>query len=173
METQFINQYNVTFEMCQEWANQPIGKSAIYNRKKGIFLRTTMASCSIIIIMLGLLLHEFFCVLFGSVFLIIALNRLFFLPNKIIKQQYNLILKSLNSNLWINKITFSDSIIHEAANSTHKYSYSEIIKMAEDRNYFFLFINEDMVLRIHKNGFIVGTVDEFREFCNSYILEQS
>lgn len=173
MESQFINQYDVTFKMYQEWANQPVGKSAIYNRKKGIFLRITMAFCSVVIIMLGLLLHELFCALFGIVFLMVALHRLFFLPNKILKQQYNLILKSLNINLWINKITFSDSIIHEAGNCTHKYSYTEIIKMSEDWNYFFLFFNEDMVLRIHKSGFIVGTVDDFRKFCNSYILEQS
>lgn len=170
MEPLFVNEYKITFEMYREWSKNPVGEFAVKSRKKGIRLRIILACCAIFIIIDAILLHNYYFMMFGFAFLIIAVNRLFIAPNKILKSQYNLILKSKNSNELVQKIIFSDNIIFEECNTTTRYDYSEIIKISEDDKYFYLFYNADMVLRILKSGFVVGTAEGFREFCDSTIL---
>jgi hypothetical protein len=172
MEPQFINQYVVSFEMYKEWANNPIGRSAIRNRKKGIRLRVIGSIFSIIMIIIGFLLHEFYALLVGFIFLIIFMLRLFFIPNRILKKQYDLVMKAHNNSLWTRTTTFSDSIVIDEGKSTLRYEYSEIFKMSEDEKYFYLFMNVDMVLRIRKDSFILGSCEDLIEFLNSVISNQ-
>lgn len=58
-------------------------------------------------------------------------------------------------------------------NTTDEYDYSGILKFTEEDTYFYLFTNADMVLRIHKDAFIVDNADEFREFANCKIQNHS
>lgn len=169
MEPKFINQYKVTFEIFQDWGKHPVGKKGIKNRKKGIMLRVVTAICGILVMIIGLLIQEFVFVYCGFVFLAVAMLRLFVLPNKVLKNQFNMVLKSQNSDVWINKFTFADDILYEYGNTASRYPYSHIIMFSEDSSYFYLFYNEDMVLRICKDSFVVGTADEFRDFWNSII----
>ena len=166
MEPKFINQYKVTFEIYQDWANRPVGRKAVRNRRRGIHLRITLACLSVFIIAIGLLIQEFVYIICGLAFLTLALLRLFVLPNKYLKNQFHLVLRSQNRDIWINKFTFAEDILFESGNTTSRFAYSDIVKFTEDSGYFYLFYNEDMVLRICKDGFIVGTVNEFREFWN-------
>lgn len=173
MEPKFINEFSITLEMYKDWFHHPIGNAAVKDRKRGICLRVTLAFCGILMIVLGLLLKEFFAVMTGTVFLLIALFRLLILPNKIMKIQYDSFPKSNNSDLVIRKTTFSDEIICESGKVTIRYSYSEIAKTTEDTSYFYLFLNEDKVMRIKKDGFTLGTIDTFREFCNTFRLSET
>lgn len=173
MEPKFINQFSITLELYKDWCNNPIGNAAVKNRNRGIHLRVILACCGILLIVMGLLIKEFFAILAGFGFSYIAFNRLFILPNKIIKMQYDNLPKLNNSDSVIRKTTFSDEILCESGNATMKYSYSEVEKMTEDHSYFYLFLNQDMVLRIKKDSFTLGTTDTFREFCNTFILAKS
>lgn len=170
MEAKFINEYSITFEMYKDWFNHPIGNAALKDRKRRNYLMVVMACCSIIMIVIGLLLKEFFAVIMGFAFLMSALSRFLILPNKIIKIQYDSLLKLKSSDLVIRKTIFSDEILCESGKAAMRYSYSEIVKITEDDGYFYLFLNVDMVLRIKKDGFTLGTDDTFREFCNTFIL---
>lgn len=169
MEPKFVNEYNLTLEMYQEWAKHPVGAYAVKSRKKGICLRIGLICISILLIIDGIFLKEYFMSLAGMIFLVIALNRLLFLPKKIVKMQYDLMLKAYNTNQCRRKIVFTDHIVCKEGNTTTEYDYSGILKFTEDDIYFYLFTNADMVLRIHKDAFTVGTADEFREFANCEI----
>lgn len=173
MEPRFINQFLITLEMYKDWFKHPIGNAAHKDRKRGIYLRVIIACSGILMIVIGLWLKEFFAAITGFGFLIIALIRLFILPNKIIKMQYDSLPKLNNSNLVIRKTIFSDEILCESGKVTMRYSYSEIVKITEDNSYFYLFLNEDKVMRIKKDGFTLGTIDTFREFCNTFILAKT
>lgn len=172
MEPKFVSQFHVTMEMYKEWGRHPLGKNAVKNRKKVIGLRVFLACLGNLIILMGVLLSEFFYVIVGLFALIMALLRLFVLPDRLLGKQYDMIAKSQNGDSFARTITFADEIISEAGNMTTRYSYSEIVRIQEDSNYFYLFYNEDMVLRIPKGNFTVGTVEEFRDFCNSIVRVQ-
>ena len=167
MERKFINQFPITFKLYQEWANNPIGRYAVQNRKRGIWLRVSGCICSSIMIVAGALLQELYAVLMGSIFLVIFILRLF--PNRKLKKQYELILKAQNNNVWVRTIAFSDSLDVEEGRSATHYEYSDISKISENEKYFFLFLNEDTVLRIRKDSFILGSCDDFRVFMSSVI----
>lgn len=173
MEPKFINQYQITLEVYQQWAKHPVGNRAVRARKKGIRLRVMLACCGVFLLLDGLLIREFFLMMCGFLFFLLALFRLFVLPNRLIKSQYQMILKAQNRDYWVRTVTFSDGIVSEDGNGTTRYAYSDMIKITEDHNYFYLFSNEDMVLRIHKAGFLLGTPDEFREFCRGGIFEKA
>ncbi len=167
MEPKFINQYTITIEMLKEWAAHPVGHSAINQRKKGITLRILGLICSCIIGMSGFLLHEYLMIAMGVVFGVLFLLRLFVIPNRIIKKQYALILKSQNRSQLVRTIIFSDQIVIEDGKSTTRNAYSELVKIMEDKHYFYLFFNEDIALRVRKNGFTLGTCDDFRQFIHA------
>lgn len=74
--------------MYKDWFNHPIGNAAFKDRKRGIYLRVIIACCGIVCIVLGLLLKEFYAVITGFVFLMIALIRLFMLQGLGVLVQY-------------------------------------------------------------------------------------
>lgn len=170
MEPEFINQYEITLERYLQWAKHPVGKAAVRAYKKGIRLRIMMVCLGIFIVLDGIFLREFFLALSGFIFAVIGLSRLFILPGKIQKRQYALILKSQNTDHCLRKVTFSDEIVCEEGNNLTRYAYSDIIRVTEDSVYFYLFYNEDMVLRVDKESFVVGNAAAFREFCSTYMV---
>lgn len=169
MEPKFINEINITFELYKYWAKHPMGKSAVRGRKRGLILRIILAVCGLLLCLLSIFTRDFYELICGLIFLMIALARLFILPDKMLKRQYRLILKSQNTDSLVRKIIFSDEIICEEGNSTTRYRYSDITGITEDEHLFYLFYNEDMVIRVCKDGFVLGTADAFRDFCNSFI----
>lgn len=172
MEPQFVNQYHLSYEMYQYWSSHPVGEKAIKNRKKGIILRVALICCGAIVLLCGIILREFSFSVMGIAFLFFGIARLTFLPTQIIKKQYELMLKLQNRDKYIRTITFADVITSEDGNTTTTFEYNQITKTSEDASYFYLFLGNDTVLRIHKASFIVGNVDAFRAFCQSFSTVQ-
>lgn len=168
MKEALVNQYSVTYEIFRKWAARPVGKTAVRNRRRGLRLRIVSAGCGIVIIITGSITQDFINILLGIMILGIALLRLFVTPDKILRKQYDLVLKSQNTDSWIRTITFGEDILCEDGNTTHRYSYADIQMFMEDPEYFYLLYNEDMVLRIKKGSFVAGSDDEFRKFCNEH-----
>lgn len=173
MEQQYINQYKISFELFKEWANNPIGKNAIRNRKKGIRLRVIGIACSILIAALGVVTNDYLFILIGALTFVLFLVRLFYLPSKMIKKQYNLFKKSQNDKDVTRTITFADNIVIDDGRSSTHYDYSEISKMSEDEEYFYLFLNADMGLRVRKDSFIKGTCEDFRVYIYSELSNKA
>lgn len=172
MDTKFVNQYAVTYEIYREWSRHPVGKTALRNRRRELRIRITLALCGFIMFGIGVSMRDIFNIVFGITFVIMALLRLFVLPDKVLRKQYNLVVKMHKSAPWTRRISFGDTIICKDENASYEYSYSDIIKMTEDQDYFYLFYDDDLVLRIRKGCFIIGSDDTFREYCYSYILKK-
>ena len=48
--------------------------------------------------------------------------------------------------------------------------YFRLYKVFETKNYFYLYINQDYALMLDKNGFQIGTVEDFRNFIKKKCL---
>jgi hypothetical protein len=164
MEPEFVNQYTITLELLKEWAKHPVGRSAVSNRKKSVTLRTLGIAISGMMIAAGIIMNQFYVILMGIAFFLIYAFRLFVLPNKALKAQYDMKLKSLNNMPWIRTTTFSNMITVEDGKSNTSFEYSKILKITENEQYFNLYLNENMVLRIRRDSFILGTCDDFEKF---------
>jgi hypothetical protein len=166
MEQQFINKFTITFEMYKEWANNPVGKTAIENRAKSKRIRFIGIACAGLLIILGVIMSEYYVLLMGAACLLFYLYRIFFTTNKFILKQYEVVLKTQNNNQWIRTINFTDKIIAEDGRMTTQFEYPEIIRVSEDNSYFYLYINADMIIRVRKDSFTQGSPDDFRAFIN-------
>lgn len=173
MEPAFVNQYTITLGLLKEWSKLPVGRSAIQGRRKWRTLRTFGVGISLAIIVFGAIMLEFYAALLGVAFLAVFVLQLFVVPARALKKQYELKIKSLNNQPWIRKTVFVDKIIVEDGNSTTNFEYSEIIKVTENEQYFNLFLNEDMVLRIRRDSFILGESNAFRNFIDTAIANSA
>ena len=172
MEPNFVNQYDVTLELYKEWSNNPVGKAAIRNRSKKRVLSAAGVIWGVMIMAVGYFQQEYYVVALGLGFILLFTLWVALMPNRVFKKQYDTIMKSRNGRPWIRTITFSDAITMQDANVTSRYEYAEIVSVAENDAYFYLFVNEDIVIRIRKDSFLQGGCDEFRQFINSVIHEQ-
>jgi hypothetical protein len=161
MDAKFINQYTITFDMYRDWAKHPVGQAAIRSRRKNLVLCIGGIVVSVGLAVFGAVMSQFYVVLMGAVFFIIFGLRLFFIPQQLLRKKYAMILKSLNGAQWTRTITFADKITVEDGRNSGSYDYSEFKALTEDEQYFFLFLNNDMALRVRKDSFTEGTAERF------------
>lgn len=174
MEPKFVNEFNLTYEMYTEWAKHPIAPKAVKVRRKRTCLLSIGVLCSVFITIEAILLCDFFVLTTGLVLLMLVLNQLFLLPIRVRKKQYELSLKTYyNDNQCVIKTVFSDQILIIQGNTTMKIACSEIQRMQEDGAYFYLITDRELVMRIRKDGFVVGNADEFRTFWNQMLCAQN
>ena len=173
MEPAFVNQYTITLELLKEWTKLPVGRSAIQGRRKWLILRTFGVAISIVIIAFGAIMQEFYAALLGVAFFVLYFLQLVVVPGRALKKRYDMRIKSLNNQPWVRKTLFSDKIAVEEGSSTTNFEYAEIVKVTEDEQYFNLFLNEDMALRIRRDSFIHGSSEGFRDFINAAISNQA
>lgn len=169
MEPKFINEYAVTLELYKEWSNNPVGKAAIRNRKKRRLLCAAGVIWGFLILAFGYFQQEYYAVALGIGFILLFTLWVSLMPAHILKKQYDTIMKARNGRPWVRTITFSDAIAAQDANASSRYEYAEIVSITQSDAYFYLFVNEDMVIRVRKDSFIQGSCDEFRQFISSAI----
>ena len=107
----------------------------------------------------------------GILLILMFLLRIFVLPDKILKKQFNTIKEAKLLDRWIRTTGFTNEITVTEGTTKTVYQYSDIQNMTEDDNYFYLWLNHNFVLRLLKEGFSVGTLEDFREFMLVYIKE--
>lgn len=177
MEQQFVNKFDITLELYKEWGKKPLGSTAIKERGRFIKGNIFRLAFAVLLIIFGVLTKSFdaflVCSLFGILALCYSLFRLFITPNRVLKKRYDAILKTLPDNQWIRTITFSDKIVIEDGKLVTQFEYSEVQRVTEDDNYFYLYIDADMVFRVRKDSFIESSPDDFREFINNNITNKT
>lgn len=161
MENEFTAQFEVTLERYQEWAMNPKGAQAIKERKRGKGLRMMLLVGSILILLGGMLVRELFQLLLGVGFTAIAVNRLFFQEKRVCKKQYFSMLKVMGTSNWIRTVQFGEKITIVDGNQTAKYEYNPAIRISEDEKYRYIWLTEDIVIRIPGNSFVLGKEEEF------------
>lgn len=98
------------------------------------------------------------------VLLIIFLLVRIYLPVKRYQKTQKRIVKNKENNF-----TFSFYNLYFTLNETTFY-YFKLYKVFETSDYFYLYINEDNAAMVSKNGFKVGTVEEFSKFIKKKCL---
>lgn len=169
METKFINQFELSFELFKEWTRHPVGRRGIKARGRRFALLAIGIALSLFLIVLGIVTQKQSNLIIGLVLLAFYIFLLVINPIITLKKRYELSIKPLNGRPLIRTTTFADKIVIEVGKSKTEYEYSEIIRVAEDESYFYLFINADTVIRIRRDGFIQGSNDEFKGFIDTAI----
>ncbi len=163
-EPKFICEFDVTYEDYKYWARHPLGAAAVRNRRLSFILRIVGIALSIFIIALGATGVGAAYVVVGIAFLIFFLGRMLLSENIILKKQYETILKAQKDGVWTRVYSFGDKVSVADGRAVSEYEYSELKRFSEDERYFILWLNNDMVMRLPKDRFIVGNPEDFRGF---------
>ena len=97
--------------------------------------------------------------------------RVFFQRKVLNKKIFNIALQAFDSNTWIRTTTFSDDIKVKDGNSESTFQYSYVKRISEDNEYYYLWHDDDFIIRISKTGFSIGNPKEFNDFIQSKIME--
>lgn len=153
-----ITKYNKkNYEQFLEFHNKKYSFS--YN-----FYTITMIILLIYCIIFNIIQKNFSMFLLFLVLLIIFLFTRIYLPIKRYQKTQKQIAKNKENNF-----TFSFYDLYFTINKTTFY-YLKLYKVFETNDYFYLYINEDYAALVSKNGFKVGTAEEFSKFIKKKCL---
>lgn len=68
------------------------------------------------------------------------------------------------SGKWTRYVRFGDHIEKEDPSQTKEYQYSQITRISDDPAYLTLWMDDNTQVRVLKTGFIIGTLDGFKQF---------
>lgn len=161
MEPVFVSEFEVTLKRYQEWATHPVGKKAVRSQVRLKILCGVLGGCGILLLILGWGSGD---LLTGGLFLAMALLEPLALRPLMVKRQYRLLREARMQERWIRTTTFSDRIVIREGNTQTDVAYASLRQVTEDAGYFYLWQNENFVLRIPKDSFMVGSPEDFRAF---------
>ncbi len=167
MATEFINEYEITFDIYRNWVRHPVGQKAKKNRTKRLLWKTAGLCIAVFLILLGIFLPDNAAMYIGIAFAGAMAYLLIFSSSNATKKQYKLAVAANENKPWIRTYTFSDVIKMSDFRGDAEYRYAQISMTAEDGDYFYLWLGRDYVLRILKSGFIKGSEGAFRNFIES------
>lgn len=173
MESKFVNQFPLTFELYKEWMQHPVGRRAVKARRRRYILLAVGATLSLFLIILGIVNADSYSLYIGIVLLAFYLFLAVFNPTIAMKRQFRHSIRLLNGRPLIRTTTFGDKISIEVGNSKTEYEYREIIRVSEDTEYFYLFVNADTVIRVRRDSFILGESNAFRNFIDTAIANSA
>ncbi|NTV79647.1 MAG: YcxB family protein, partial [Clostridiales bacterium] len=150
------------------WSKNPVGETAVKNQKIGFVLKTTGLICALIVVVISVLTNEKAMIFLGTLLIVMFLLRIFVLPDRILKKQFLTVKESKLVEKWIRTTGFASEITVTEGKTKTVYQYGDIQNLTEDENYFYLWLTHNFVLRLLKEGFLTGTVEEFREFMQVY-----
>lgn len=158
MKPLFKNETKYTTEIYQLFLD--------FHNKKYSFSQNTY-----IIIMVILLTY---CIIFNIIqknvsFVLLffaLLLLLFFLKIYLPVKRYKKTKKQVKKN---NTITFNFYNLYFTINKSTFY-YFKLYKVFETKDYFYLYVNEDNAALINKNGFKIGSAEEFSKFIKKKCL---
>ncbi len=160
-------QSEITLPKYIDMSDHPLGKKA---KKK---LNTWKGLNCLGMVMMSA--NTYFCFKSGeksigvisAAFVFLFAFKLIFQRKILNKKNYGTIISNYNTDKWIRTITFSDVIEVADNNSTTKFKYSDYKYATETDKYFLLWKNEDVVLRVEKDSFVLGDPDKFLKWINN------
>jgi len=161
MEPAFVSEFEVTLKRYQEWAAHPVGKKAVRSRVRMKILCGVLGGCGILLLILGWGSGD---LLTGVLFLTMALLEPLALRPLTVKRQYRLLREARMQERWVRTTTFSDHIAVKEGNTQTDIAYASLRQVTEDAGYFYLWQNENFVLRIPRDSFMAGRPEDFRAF---------
>ena len=120
---------------------------------------------------LSVILKEWFALFLYLLASALFSYKLFYQRKKLNRQQYNHIRSTQDTSEWTRTTIFTDVIKVLEGNTETVYQHSYIKKITEDDKYYYLWHNSDSVIRLPKDGFIVGDGKEFKNYIIDRIYE--
>ena len=169
MNFHYISQTEITLEKYLAWATNPIGKKALKKKRTATFISIAGLAVS--------LAGGVFCLKFGYkefALLYLAFFAAFIYKStigtrKAHEKTYRSTLDAVDGAKWLRTITFGSNVQVTDNNSTTTFKYSDFRRVGENENYYLLYRNEDIVLRVEKGSFTTGDESKFREYLSSRI----
>ena len=165
----FENKSEITLEKYLYLCNNPIGKKAKKKLKNWkmlqIFAMAVMLVNAAVCYVSDALPISVISIVLSFAFL----YKLLFQRNRTYTKQYKQIIENQPDKKWYRTITFDKDIKVTDGNTVTTYKYHEYVKFDQNDRYYFLFKNENAVLRIEKGSFTVGDDESFVEFMQKKI----
>ena len=173
MEIIFENEFEITKEMYLSWSRHPMGASARARTKRWYITQT--AGCVLALVLFGLAVYmkHILLMVLGGAFAVVFILRLFWLLERATKKQYDSIRAAQTTERWIRKTEFADDISVYDANSCTKFNYGELPRLTQDEEWFYLWRDENFVLRLRKGCFTCGSEENFEEFITRRIAQKT
>ncbi len=164
MIPQFVNEFEITFDIFKKWTRQPINKKVKQDKTKKLILFLFGLVVSIALILFGIFWPNSVAIFIGSLFVLLLFFRAAILPNMTLKKRYDQIITSQMNQPWIRSYSFADVIQVTDFQNHSEYKYSSLTGATEDNDYYYLWLNKGSVIRVMKSAFKKGTAKDFRGF---------
>lgn len=169
MTVHYVSQTEITLEKYLAWANKPIGRKAVKKQRQRNFI--SLMGIMISVAGGGFCIHMGYTdfVLIYLACLVAFVYKITIGKRKAAEKTYHTTLVAITGDRWLRTITFGSNIQVADNNSTTTFKYSDFKKVDQNENYYLLYRNEDLVLRVEKGSFITGDEAEFESFITSRI----
>ncbi len=162
----------ITLDKYIHMANHPIGKKA----KNKLLTWRGLNSLGLAV----MTVNSFLCLKSGDdmlfiisgIFAVIFGYKLLIQRPKTLKKQYADIIANIPGGKWIRTVTFDENIIVSDGNSATTFKYSDYAYATENDRYFLLYRNENVVLRIEKDSFVIGDREKFLKWINNKLSKK-
>ena len=157
------NEYKITKKLMMSWAKE-------YHLHRAADIILFVLWCVVAVIGLGLIIlysfigGEWIDWYLSIMFLFLSIYKLFFSRFVVWSKRYKLFSTTYGVTEWIRTTEFfEDEIVLTDHTSVSKVKYSNIKEIKEKNNIIFIFINNNMALRLYKDAFIEGSWEECKD----------
>lgn len=171
MDIVFKNTFIMTLERYMYFCDNPVGEKAEKKFRAWKIKNVSFIIVSIVCALLSVILKEWFALFLYLLACALFSYKLFYHRKKLNRQQYNHIRSTQDTSEWTRTTIFTDVIKVLEGNTETVYQHSYIKKITEDDKYYYLWHNSDSVIRLPKDGFIVGDGKEFKNYIIDRIYE--
>ncbi len=169
MNTDFINEYEITLDVYKTWVKRPLTKKAKQAKKKRLIIISGGLLFSAAVVLFGVFWPNNVAIFIGGIVMLMLIFRAVVMPDMAVKKQYDRMREPHKDEPWIRSYSFSDVITVMDYQARSEYKYHDILNATEDNDYFYLWLNKDAVIRVLKSGFKKGNAQNFRGFILSKI----
>lgn len=172
MAPAYICEFEITFDIYNDWVKHPLGKKARKNRMKRLLWKTAGVFIAVFVTLIGVFLPDNAALFIGIAFTAAMAFLLLFSARIATKRQYAAAIAENGGQPWIRSFAFSDAVKMADFRTTAEYKYAQLSRITEDAGYYYLWLGGDYVLRIPKASFTKGSPNAFPDFIRSKLKKR-
>ncbi len=165
MHLQYVCEFEISKKLYNQWARRPMGHLAKTRMSRYYFAQTAgLLVCAALAVVGAVWVKNTMLTIMGLTFALIFVFRIFIQPVVANNRQYDLARKAQHSDKWVRRVSFGDDIQVVDGKSTTTMAYAELKDVTEDAQLFYIWRDEDFLIRLPKSGFTDGSVAGFTDF---------
>ncbi len=170
MDVLFENTFEMTRTRYLEFCNAPAGLSAKRALRRWKLRGDILIALSALLVVLSALLRDWILTAATSFLTLFCLYNRIFRRTRLNRRQYARIRQAQTTPQWLRTARFGeDAVTVDDANAQTRFTYADFAGLSEERDIFYLWRDADFVLRLPKDCFTVGNVEEFAIFIRQKI----